>query len=197
MQPTSGIAFEESTKRILFNSGDIHVGSTSVSEVSPGLIKAHHWKNKSLIPGTVIAMRSYYRPAPAIFVHKGKKISFENVQVHYAEGMGLLAQLTENISLDGFDVSLRGKEDPRYFTTQADATHFSGCKGAIISVNGLYERMMDDAINIHGTYLKMIKRIDERTVLAKYMHSQAYGFDWGYASDSVQFVKSKTMDLWN
>jgi len=111
--------------------------------------------------------------------------------------MGLLAQLTENISLDGFDVSLRGKEDPRYFTTQADATHFSGCKGAIISVNGLYERMMDDAINIHGTYLKMIKRIDERTVLAKYMHSQAYGFDWGYASDSVQFVKSKTMDLWN
>lgn len=197
MQPTSGIAFEESTKRILFNSGDIQVGSTSVSEVSPGLIKAHHWKNKSLIPGTVIAMRSYYRPTPGIFVHKGKNISFENVQVHYAEGMGLLAQLVENISLNGFDVSLRGKEDPRYFTTQADATHFSGCKGAIISVNGLYEGMMDDAINIHGTYLKLIKRIDERTVLAKYMHSQAYGFDWGYASDSVQFVKSKTMDLWN
>lgn len=37
------------------------------------------------------------------------------------------------------------------FTTQADATHFSGCKGKITSCNGLYEGMMDDAINVHGT----------------------------------------------
>lgn len=61
--------------------------------------------------------------------------------------MGLLAQLCENITLDRFNVCLKGPNDPRYFTTQADATHFSGCKGAIISKNGLYEGMMDDAIN--------------------------------------------------
>ena len=197
MQPTSGIAFEESTKRIVFNSGDIAVGTTSVSEVSPGRIKAHNWKNNKLIPGTVIAMRSWYRPTPGIFVHKGKDISFENVKVHYAEGMGLLAQLTENIYMNGFEVSLRGKDDPRYFTTQADATHFSGCKGEITSINGLYEGMMDDAINVHGTYLKMIKKLDDRTVLAQYMHSQAYGFDWGYVGDTVQFIQSKTMELWD
>lgn len=197
MQPISGIAFEESTKRIMYNSGDIAVGTTHVSELSPGLIKAHHWKNSELIPGTVIAMRSYYRPTPGIFVHKGKNIEFENVKVHYAEGMGLLAQLTENISLDKFEVALRGKDDPRYFTTQADATHFSGCKGVISSAYGVYEGMMDDAINIHGTYLKMIEKVNSRTVVAKYMHNQAYGFDWGYVGDTVQFVKSKTMDLWD
>ncbi|MEJ5964213.1 right-handed parallel beta-helix repeat-containing protein [Pedobacter immunditicola] len=197
MHPIAGIAFENSTKRIIFNSGDIAVGTKGVSELSPGRIKAHHWMNKKLIPGTVIAMRSWYRPAPGIFVHKGKDIHFENVKVHYAEGMGLLAQLTENIYMDGFGVSLRGKNDPRYFTTQADATHFSGCKGVIISKNGLYEGMMDDAINIHGTYLKMIKRLDDRTVIARYMHEQSYGFDWGNLQDTVQFIQSKTMDLWD
>ncbi|TXE05497.1 alpha-1,3-galactosidase B [Gelidibacter salicanalis] len=197
MQPIAGIAFEEDTKRIVYNSGDIAVGTSSVSELSPGLIKAHHWKNNKLIPGTVVAMRSYYRPTPGIFVHKGKNIGFRNVKVHYAEGMGLLAQLTENISLDGFEVALRGDDDPRYFTTQADATHFSSCKGKISSTNGFYEGMMDDAINIHGTYLKMTEKIDARTVIATYMHPQAYGFDWGYAGDDVQFVKSKTMDLWD
>ncbi|WP_299399631.1 alpha-1,3-galactosidase B [uncultured Gelidibacter sp.] len=197
MQPIAGIAFEEHTKRIVYNSGDIAVGTSRVSELAPGLIKAHNWKNSKLIPGTVIAMRSYYRPTPGIFIHKGKNINFKNVKVHYAEGMGLLAQLTENIALDGFEVALKGKDDPRYFTTQADATHFSGCKGVITSVDGFYEGMMDDAINIHGTYLKMLKKIDTRTVTAKYMHHQAYGFDWGYAGDSVQFVKSKTMDLWD
>ncbi|MES2060294.1 MAG: alpha-1,3-galactosidase B [Bacteroidota bacterium] len=196
MQPTSGIAFEENTKRIMFNSGDIRVGTNGVSEISPGRIKAHHWKNKKLIPGTVIAMRSWGRPSPGIFLHKGKDISLENVKVHYAEGMGLLAQLTENIYMDGFEVCLRGKNDPRYFTTQADATHFSGCKGTIISKNGLYEGMMDDAINIHGTYLKLIKRLDDHTVVGRYMHDQSYGFDWGNIQDTVQFIRSKTMDLY-
>ncbi|WP_322973513.1 hypothetical protein [Pedobacter sp. PLR] len=197
MNPTSGIAFENKTKHIIYNSGDIRVGTKGVTELSPGRIKAHHWKNKMLIPGTVIAMRSWHRPTPGIFVHKGKDITLLNVKVHYAEGMGLLAQLTENIYMDGFGVCLRGKNDPRYFTTQADATHFSGCKGEIVSKNGLYEGMMDDAINIHGTYLKMIKRLDDRTVIGRYMEGQSYGFDWGNLKDTIQFIQSKTMDLWD
>ncbi|MBC8984985.1 alpha-1,3-galactosidase B [Pedobacter sp. N36a] len=197
MQPNSGIAFENGTKHIIFDSGDIRVGTKGVSELSPGKIKAHHWKNKKLIPGTVIAMRSWGRPNPGIFVHKGKDIHLENVKVHYAEGMGLLAQLTENIYMDGFGVCLRGKNDPRYFTTQADATHFSGCKGTIVSKNGLYEGMMDDAINIHGTYLKMMKRLDDHTLIGRYMEGQSFGFDWGNVQDTVQFIQSKTMDLWD
>lgn len=195
MKPTSGIAFEEKTKHIVYNTSDIAVGTSRVVELSKGIIKAP-WKNEKLIPGTVVAMRSWYRPNPGIFVHKGKDIKLDNISVHYSEGMGLLAQLTENIYLEKFNVSLRGKKDPRYFTAQADATHFSGCKGLIVSNNGLYENMMDDAINIHGTYLKVIKKLDSKTVIAKYMHSQSYGFDWGYVGDEVQFIQSKTMELW-
>lgn len=197
MRPTAGIAFEEKTKHIVYNSSDIAVGTAHVAEVSKGIIRAYKWKNPKLTPGTIVAMRSWHRPNPGIFVHKGKDIHLENISIHYAEGMGLLAQLTENIYLDKFQVALRGKNDPRYFTAQADATHFSGCKGVIVSNNGLYENMMDDAINIHGTYLKVIKKLDNKTVLAKYMHEQSYGFDWGYTGDSVQFIQSKTMELWD
>lgn len=109
--------------------------------------------------------------------------------------MGLLAQMSENITLDKFSVCLRGKDDPRYFTTQADATHFSGCKGLIRSVGGLYEGMMDDAINVHGTYLKVQKRIDDKTLVGEYMHGQSYGFEWGRPGDAVQFIESKTMEV--
>ena len=121
--------------------------------------------------------------------------TLENIQVHYAEGMGLLAQMSENITLDKFSVCLRGKDDPRYFTTQADATHFSGCKGLIRSVGGLYEGMMDDAINVHGTYLKVVKRVDDRTLVGRYMHGQSWGFEWGCPGDEVQFIRSNTMEL--
>ena len=54
---------------------------------------------------------------------------------------------------------------------------------------------MDDAINVHGTYLKVVERIDDHTVKGRYMHGQAWGFDWGYVGDEVQFVRSNTMEL--
>lgn len=193
-EPNHGIAFEKNTKRIVYRAGDVVMGTSRVSEIAPGKIKAHGWKNKLLIPGTVLAMRIGNRPSPALFIDGCKDIHVEHVKVHYVEGMGLLAQMTENIYLDGFQVALRGKHDPRYFTAQADATHFSGCKGVIDSRNGLYEGMMDDAINVHGTYLKVLKKVDDKTVIARYMHDMAYGFDWGFEGDSVQFIRAKTME---
>jgi len=189
-----GIAFEEGTKRLVYRTSDIRVGSQGVTEIEPRVIQAP-WNDKRLIPGTVIAMRGPGRPTPGIFLDNSIDISLENIQIHYAEGMGVLAQVSENITLDGLSVCLRGEDDPRYFTAQADATHFSGCKGKIISKNGLYEGMMDDAINVHGTYLKIMKRIDDKTLIAHYMHGQSYGFEWGRPGDAVQFIQSKTMEL--
>lgn len=190
-----GIAFEEATKHLVYNTSDVSCPTKGVVEVAPRRLHAPLWKDKRLIPGTVVAMRTWFRPTPGIFLSHDVRTVLNNVKVHYAEGMGLLAQLCEDVTLDGFSVCLRGDNDPRYFTTQADATHFSGCKGKITSINGLYEGMMDDAINIHGTYLKVIKRIDDRTLIGRYMHSQAWGFEWGCAADEVQFIRSETMEL--
>ena len=194
IRPSTGIAFEGDTKHVVYRTSDLGYSTKGVTEVEKGLYHAPAWKDKRLIPGTAIAMRDYDRPTPGIFLSHNKNTAINNVTVHYAFGMGLLAQLCENISLDGFNVSLRGKTDPRYFTTQADATHFSGCKGKISSVNGLYEGMMDDAINVHGTYLKIVSKVDDRTYIGRYMHPQTWGFDWGFVGDSVQFIRSKTME---
>ncbi len=140
-------------------------------KLSNGILKSYNWKNSRLKPGMIVAMRTWQRPNPRIFLHKGKNVSLDNVTVHYSERMGLLAQLSENITLNKFNVSFRGKNDPKYFTAQADAIHFSSCKGVIISKNGLYENMMDDAINIHGSYLKVITRLGGHSIIARYMHS--------------------------
>ena len=195
LRQSAGIAFEKETGRVCYNTSDIGVPTKGVTEIEPGLLRAPRWKDKRLAPGTVMALRTWERPTPGIFLSHNTQTTLKNVTVHYAEGMGLLAQLCEDITLDGFNVCLKGKDDPRYFTTQADATHFSQCKGKITSVNGLYENMMDDAINVHGTYLKILERIDNHTVRGRYMHDQAWGFDWGFAGDSVKFIRTKTMDM--
>lgn len=190
-----GIAFHPETRRILYKTGDIGTPVHQVRQMDEHTFQAPAWRDGRLVEGTIVAMRTYDRPSPGIFVSHATDTRIENVKVHYAEGMGLLAQMSENITLDGFSVCLRGDDDPRYFTTQADATHFSGCKGKIVSVNGLYEAMMDDAINVHGTYLKVVERIDDHTLKGRYMHGQAWGFDWGFVGDEVQFVRSQTMEL--
>ena len=195
MRHNYGIAFEGDTKHLVYNTSDVYCPIKGVKEIAPRRILAPEWKDQRLVPGTVMALRGWYRPTPGIFLSHDVNTTIENVQVHYAEGMGLLAQLCENITLDKFGVCLRGENDPRYFTTQADATHFSGCKGKIVSRNGLYEGMMDDAINVHGTYLKVVKRVDDRTLVGRYMHNQAWGFEWGCIGDEVQFVRSNTMEL--
>lgn len=195
MRHSWGIAFDGDTKHLVYNTSDIGCPTKGVSEVAPRRIHAPGWKDARLVPGTVVAMRGWGRPTPGIFLSHDVNTTIENVKVHYAEGMGLLAQLCENITLEKFGVCLKGDADPRYFTTQADATHFSGCKGKIVSCNGLYEGMMDDAINVHGTYLKVVKRVDDRTLVGRYMHGQSWGFEWGCPGDEVQFIRSNTMEL--
>lgn len=195
LRPNTGIAFEEKTRRVCYNTSDLNIPTKGITELEPGILLAPQWKDKRLIPGTVVAMRTWERPTPGIFLSHDAQTTVKNVTVHFAEGMGLIAQLCDGITLDEFNVCLKGENDLRYFTTQADATHFSQCKGKIISVNGRYENMMDDAINVHGIYLKIMERVDSHTVRGRYMHDQAWGFDWGYAGDTVKFIRTKTMDM--
>ena len=194
LRPVSAIAFEPQKRHLVYRTSDVPLRWNEIKDLGNHRIVANGWKNPRLTPGTVLALRSWGRPAPGIFLSHNKNTELNNVRIHYAEGMGVLAQLCENIHLDNVSVCLKGADDPRYFTTQADATHFSQCKGTIISENGLYENMMDDAINVHGTYLKAQQRLNDSTLIASYMHGQSYGFDWGYKGDTVQFIRSRTME---
>lgn len=195
-QQQTGIAFDKKTHHILYNTGDLWIDTKDVTEISDHVIHAPNWKDNRLKKGTIVAMRTWYRPAPAIFLDHCNNTTVKSINVHYAEGMGLLAQRCTDIELYKFNVCLK-ENSKRYFTTQADATHFSQCKGLIRSEYGLYEGMMDDAINVHGIYLKVKERIDDNSLICRYEHNQAWGFAWGDAGDSVCFIKSKSMEYLN
>ena len=195
LSPRSGIAFDKVTRHLVYRTSDLYAPLDSV--VATGrkdTFRAPRWRDARLTPGTIVALRGWGRPTPGIFLAESNNTTLDNIKVHYAEGMGLLAQLCDTITMRDFGVCLRGDNDPRYFTTQADATHFSGCRGLITSVGGLYEGMMDDAINVHGTYLKITGIKDRNTVVGRYMHEQSYGFKWGEPGDSLSLLLSRSMD---
>lgn len=195
--PYACIAFEDSTGRVAYRTSDVGVWLDNPRKIDKRTLKVA-WRDTRLTSGMRLALRTYSRPAPAIFIDGSSDLLLKNVTVHYAEGMGLLAQNSSNITLRGFNVKRSNRYPERMHTTQADATHFSGCRGVIVSVGGLYEGMMDDAINIHGTYLKVTDYDREsRKVSGGFMHHQSFGFDWGLPGDSVAFVRSATLEPLN
>ncbi|MGM9804253.1 MAG: alpha-1,3-galactosidase B [Muribaculaceae bacterium] len=186
----TGIAFEGDTRHIVPQTSDLSIDLRNCS-ANGNIITAPQWTDSRLTPGTVVALRSYYRPHPAIFLEADTRTSLQNITIHYAEGMGVVAQRCTHLHLNKVDVRTA---PGRYFTTQADATHFVGCRGKLVVENGLYESMMDDAINVHGVYLRVRERISPNTVKARYEHNQSFGYQWGEKGDTVTFVRSATMD---
>ncbi len=98
--PQTGIAFEGDSRHVVYRTSDLWCPTNGIRQISGRIYHAPNWKDKKLKEGTIVAMRTYYRPAPAIFLAENKSIYLENVKVHYAEGMGLLAQSCEDIFFD-------------------------------------------------------------------------------------------------
>ena len=116
--------------------------------------------------GFVFQMRDPYRDDCGILVSDSKNIRFQNMTVHYMHEMGLMVQNSEDIFTDGFNC-LPGAG--RTASVSSDIMHFSGCRGTVRIENGCFVGAHDDAINIHGTHLQVMKN-ENGFVTLQFMH---------------------------
>ena len=162
----------------------------NAEELEKGLIRIST-KMKKLPPlGAVMVSKGEYlhnRTSPAFRVFKSKDLEFKNINVYHAGAMGLIAERSEDITLDGFNVVLK-EGSGRMITTTADATHFCNVKGTVTIKNCTFENMLDDATNIHGTYVRVNKIIDEYTLAVETYHPHQNGYLFGEAGDMVQVI---------
>lgn len=175
-----------------WNRSDPTFNPEAIEETGDHQLQLRNWDEAQYLEvGDRYALRSYYRPTPSIVIMDSKTIEVKNISVHFAEGMGLVAQNSTDLTLDGFHVALSDGSE-RVFTTVADATHFSGCRGKIISTDGLYENMADDAINVHGTYLR-VDSINGNELIGTFAHGQSFGFRWYEVGDSLRLISRETL----
>jgi parallel beta-helix repeat protein len=102
--------------------------------------------------------------------------------------MGLVAERTENISLNQFNVMLKPSSG-RMLTTTADATHFNNCRGLVRMSNCIFENMLDDGTNIHGVFTIVEDVLDEKTLGIKMGHFQQLGYLFASPGDKIGFIK--------
>ena len=179
------------------NQYDTHERGVHATELKKGLIRLTA-KMKKLPPiGSIFVSKGDYlqnRTSPAFRILKSKNLTFKDVNVHHAGSMGLIAERSENFTLDGFNVVLR-KGSGRMITSTADATHFCNVKGNITIKNCTFENMLDDGTNIHGTYVRVNKIIDEYTLAVETYHPHQNGFLFGEEGDLVQILDQKNLQI--
>jgi hypothetical protein len=107
-------------------------------------------------------------------------------------GFGILAQYTENITFERLIVA----PDPasgRTNASAADVTHFSGCKGLVRIVDSVLSAAHDDAMNVHGTHLRVIAKPASNQVRVRFMHPQSRGFQVFFPGDDIEFISRTTL----
>ncbi len=165
-------------------------------ELKPGLIRLKV-KAEMMPPiGSIFVSEGEHlsnRLCPAIRVFKCKDMLFNKINVHHAGAMGLIAERCENITLDSFNVVLK-EGSGRMVTTTADATHFCNTKGKVIIKNCIFENMLDDATNIHGTYVRVNKILDDYTLAVETYHPHQKGYLFAEAGDLVKIIDQNTLD---
>lgn len=157
-------------------------------ELSKNKIRVY-WSDKTsnnpykVSVGHTLQMRNPLRDEVGILIDQSENVTFDSVTMHYMNGLGLIAQNTKDIHLDKFSSY---PSEGRTCACFADFMHFSGCRGEIRIENGIFIGAQDDAINVHGTHLK-IEEIDRGTnrIRLRFMHSQTKGIGGFEIGDRV------------
>ena len=192
------IIWNPTTKAPYYNTSQYaaHDRTIAATELKSGVIRLK--VNAKMIPpiGSIFVSAGAHlsnRLCPAFRVFKSKDLLFNKVNVHHAGAMALIAERCENITLDSFNVVLK-EGSGRMVTTTADATHFCNVKGKVTIKNCTFENMLDDATNIHGTYVRVNKILDDYTLAVETYHPHQKGYLFAEAGDIVKIIDKNTLD---
>ena len=168
------IAFDGQTGEVQVPYGSdplgIHNMHVTFEPLENGQVRLWGSKRKPPI-GNVLAFSCSRRMGCGIFCQHSENLTFENVDIHSCYGMGLLAQVCRDMTLRSFNTV---REDGRYTTASADATHFVACSGDILVENSRFAGQLDDALNIHGMYTRILDKGDD-WILIHQVHHESHG----------------------
>ncbi len=156
---------------------------------------------RPLAPGDLFVVRNRARPNPAVHLNRVRNALLEDCVVRSSPGMGLIAQRSENVTVRGTGRaedrragSFAREGSGRLTSLQADATHFSNCRGRIVVENCLFEGMVDDAINVHSTCLQIESMPSPDEIRCRYRHSQSTGFEVFLPGERLRGIRGRTLE---
>ena len=131
------------------------------------------------------------RQYDTFFADECKKVVFENVEINRGAGMGLIAQFSDDITLDRMKIRRKdGRGD--LVTTTADALMFVNCGGRVTLKNSYIANSLDDGFNLHGFYTH-IEEILQDGLKVRLGHREQVGTNPFRAGDEITVIDGKTL----
>ncbi len=161
---------------------------TSVREVGPRLLRFE--TDRSVVVGRTYQFRDVTRDQAGMWFSRCRNVAMTDVKVRSMAGFGALFQFTENVDLHHVDVS---PAPGRTCASASDILHFSGCRGKIRVADCILTAAHDDAVNVHGTHLRVMADEGARRIRVRFMHEQTWGFAAFAPGDEIEFVNKDTL----
>lgn len=163
-----------------------------LKELAPGKIEMRGNLGFTHTVGNIWLCTHSTREFPGIFITDSKDVTVSCVDLFYTASMGVIAQMSENLTLEKVKATPKPGSG-RYLSVNADATHFVNCRGYLRVRDCLYERMMDDAMNVHGIYGKVLSTLGN-TIKVGYGHGQQEGVLFCKQGDKIALIDKWTME---
>lgn len=192
------VGFDEGSgvkRRYEVNDGPFAHNKIRIEERGKGIVRIYY---DQTLPAEVIPNRVFEfckvtdRNTAGALILESLNVCLMNINIHYMHGFGFLVQMSGDVSfLKTQFVPNADKE--RNGSSFADSIHVSGAKGKIIIDGCTFTHPHDDPINIHGTFTRLQKLINDVTLEVIYAHHQQSGFPQYHIGDKVVFFNRATM----
>lgn len=162
------------------------------TELSPGLVRLNYAFTRKPQKGSMLVLRHNERDHAGVFITESQDIKLDNLKIYHTAGLGILSQYSTNLTMLHVLVG-PNKAKGRFLSGHDDGLHFSNCKGKIVVDDCEFEGLMDDPINVHGTSVRIIKRISDNTLLCQFMEKQSVGLTWARPGETAGFIENAGM----
>ena len=153
---------EKATGEIAYRTRDAHTGDIfngRAELLSPDVVRFYGKLKQREVPvkvGQIITLFHGTYIANGIRIGDSQDVELENITLYHALSTGIYGHRSENITLRR--VSTRPRESKgRVFSTVADASHFTCCRGEILIDGCAHAGQGDDFMNVRGVYSRINK----------------------------------------
>lgn len=150
-----------------------------------------HQNAYSVAVGEHLQLRDGIRDRCGSFFDRCKNATFENMNMHYMHGLGIVAQRTDGFTMNNV-VCAPDPKTGRIISCFADGCQISSCRGKVSITNYHMSGSNDDAINIHGTYMKIVKS-EGNVVTARYIQPDTYNYNIFEDGDTIEVCNPEYM----
>ena len=163
-----------------------------IDDLGYGLLKVKLKDPNAFFPvGCTVQTRNTVRDQIGGAFVNCKNVVCKGLTIRAMHGLGLLAQLCENVTFDGLNIN---PAKGRTVASNADFFQASNCKGEVVIKNCVCSFGHDDFVNVHGTHLKVLgKNAENNRIKVTFVELHSRGFCPFKAGDEIDFINRLTL----